>query len=40
MRTPPNTGQFIGERETATRDMDTLKAGTVLSYTSVVDKAG
>lgn len=40
----PDTGQFIGERETTTRDMDDLKAGTVRSYTSVttsvVDKAG
>jgi hypothetical protein len=31
----PTTGQFIGERETTTRDMDGLKAGTVTSYTSV-----
>jgi hypothetical protein len=31
----PNTGQFIGERETTTKDRDDLKAGTVTSYTSV-----
>ncbi len=31
----PATGQFIGERVTATRDFGVIPAGTVLSYTSV-----
>ncbi|HEV2783247.1 MAG TPA: CU044_5270 family protein [Actinophytocola sp.] len=40
----PETGAFIGERETTVRDQDGLTAGTVLAYTSVttavVDAAG
>ena len=40
----PVTGEFIGERETTARDLDGLKAGTVMSYasvtTAVVDRAG
>ncbi|CCH33780.1 CU044_5270 family protein [Actinosynnema sp. NPDC047251] len=31
----PATGQFIGERQVASRDGDSFKAGTVLSFTSV-----
>ena len=31
----PTTGEFIGERETAARDLDGLPAGTVMTYTSV-----
>lgn len=31
----PATGEFIGERETAARDLDGLPAGVVMTYTSV-----
>lgn len=31
----PATGEFIGERETAAKDLDGLPAGTVMTYTSV-----
>ncbi|CAL9539845.1 hypothetical protein SUDANB95_04174 [Actinosynnema sp. ALI-1.44] len=31
----PETGQFIGERQVTTSDMDQFKAGTVLSFTAV-----
>jgi hypothetical protein len=31
----PTTGEFIGERETAARDLDSMPAGTVMTYTSV-----
>lgn len=31
----PATGEFIGERETVIKDLDGMRAGTVMSYTSV-----
>ncbi|MEU4745764.1 hypothetical protein AB0G02_35610 [Actinosynnema sp. NPDC023658] len=31
----PGTGQVIGERDVVTRDLGDVKAGTVLSFTSV-----
>ncbi|XVV06617.1 CU044_5270 family protein [Actinosynnema sp. CA-248983] len=40
----PETGQFIGERQVTTSDMDQFKAGTVLEFTAVetgvVDRIG